>query len=91
MVLKCMYPFHSSPPRYNCADYISGPILDGKIDSSKKGAYFFPASGVSLSCLPYTSKFSLAFSVIFFLLDAQTFSILCLFTFYVVKFCDMMP
>ena len=57
----------------------------------QKRSLFFSASGVILSFWPYTSKLSLTFSMRKYLLGAQTFSFLCIFIFYVVKFCAMMP
>ena len=50
---------------------------------------FSPVSGVIGKAWPYTSKFSLAFLVKNYLLGTQTVSLLCIFIFYVVKFCGM--
>ena len=56
----------------------------------KKEPFFSPASGVIGGSWPYTSKFILAFLAKNYPLGAQTFSLLCIFIFYVVKFCAMM-
>ena len=58
---------------------------------SKKGGFFFLASGIIFDAWPYTSEFSLTFDVKILFWGAQTFSFLGIFIFYVVKFCDMTP
>ena len=55
-----------------------------------KSSLFSPVCGVILSFWPYTSKFRLAFSIRNYLLCGQTFSFLCIFIFYEIKFCAMM-